>query len=251
MIPRRLSASSNALGPCEAEDGRTYPDATGRDRTARRSGPPPSLYDLGDAVDCAHALIQELVALCNEGGRLIDAGGTSFLQALSGKLGDSVGCRCGGDLMQIRRAEAADEEALASIRRLAILALAVPAMSRDQAERWAARGAADRVARAMREHDVWVAVEGAAVGWVEVDRDRVAALYVSPPCSRRGIGSILLTFAETCIRSSGHTTARLESSQNALDYYLRRGYLRCGPADSDGAWPLRKDLAAVTPDHSD
>jgi len=149
--------------------------------------------------------------------------------------------------MQIRRAEAADEEALASIRRRAILALAVPAMSREQAERWATRGAADRVARAMREHDVWVAVEGAAIGWVEVDRDRVAALYVSPSCSRRGVGSVLLTFAETSIRSSGYTTARLESSQNALDYYLRRGYLRCGPADSDGAWPLRKDLAAVTP----
>src|SRR5213083_913308 len=86
----------------------------------------------------------------------------------------------GSDLMQIRRAEAADDEALASIRRRAILALAVPAMSREQAERWAARGAADRVARAMREHDVWVAVEGPAIGWVEVDRDRVAALYVSP-----------------------------------------------------------------------
>src|SRR5438445_5850113 len=128
-----------------------------------------------------------------------------------------------------------------------ILALAVPAMSREQAERWATRGAADRVARAMREHDVWVAVEGAAIGWVEVDRDRVAALYVSPSCSRRGGGSVLLTFAETSIRSSGYTTARLESSQNALDYYLRRGYLRCGPAASDGAWPLRKDLAAVTP----
>jgi len=153
----------------------------------------------------------------------------------------------GSDLMQIRRAEAADEEALASIRRRAILALAVPAMSRERAERWATRGAADRVARAMREHDVWVAVEGAAIGWVEVDRDRVAALYVSPSCSRRGVGSVLLTFAETSMRSSGYTTARLESSQNALDYYLRRGYLRCGPADSDGAWPLRKDLAAVTP----
>jgi predicted acetyltransferase/predicted N-acetyltransferase YhbS len=147
--------------------------------------------------------------------------------------------------MQIRRAETADEEALASIRRRAILALAVPAMSREAAERWATRGAADRVARAMREHDVWVAVEGAAIGWVEVDRDRVAALYVSPSCARRGVGSALLTFAETSIRSSGYTTARLESSQNALDYYLRRGYLRCGPADSHGAWPLRKDLAAV------
>jgi len=120
--------------------------------------------------------------------------------------------------MQIRRAEAADEEALASIRRRAILTLAVPAMSREQAQRWATRGAADRVARAMREHDVWVvAVEGAPIGWVEVDRDRVAALYVSPSCSRRGVGSVLLTFAKTSIRDSGYTTARVESSQNALD----------------------------------
>ena len=149
--------------------------------------------------------------------------------------------------MPIRRAEAADEEALASIRRCAILALSVPAMSREQAERWAARGPVDRVARAMREHDVWVAVEGAVIGWVEVDRDRIAALYVSPSCSRRGVGSTLLTFAETLIRSSGHTTARLESSQNALDYYLRRGYRPCGLADSNGALPLRKDLAVVAP----
>ena len=92
-----------------------------------------------------------------------------------------------------------------------------------------------------------MAVDGTAIGWVEVDRDRVAALYVSPSYSGRGIGSALLTFAETSIRSSGHTTVRLESSQNALDYYLRRGYLRAGPADSDGALPLSKDLAAVTP----
>jgi len=46
-------------------------------------------------------------------------------------------------------------------------------------------------------------------------------------------------------KTARHTTARLESSQNALDYYLRRGYLRCGPADADGALPLRKDLATA------
>ncbi len=149
--------------------------------------------------------------------------------------------------MQIRRAEAADEEALIRIRRCAILTLAVPAMSMEQVETWAARTAADRIARAIREHEVWVAVEGAAVGWVEVDRDRVAALYVSPSCARRGVGSALLTLAETSIRRSGYATARLESSQNALDFYLRRGYLRCGRPDADGAWPLRKDLAAVEP----
>ncbi len=137
--------------------------------------------------------------------------------------------------MQIRRAEAADEEALASIRRSAILALAVPAISMEQAEQWATRAAADRIARATREHDVWVAVEGAAIGWVEIDRDRVAALYVAPSETRRGVGSVLLARAKTSIRSSGYATARLESSQNALDFYLRRGYCRCGPPDSINA----------------
>ena len=57
--------------------------------------------------------------------------------------------------MQIRPAEASDEEALASIRRSAILMLAVPAMSIEQAEKWATRAAADRIARAIRDHDVW------------------------------------------------------------------------------------------------
>src|SRR5215475_8746940 len=155
--------------------------------------------------------------------------------------------RMDGHLMQIRRAEATDEEALARIRRSAILALAVPAMSREQAEQWATRAAADRIARAMRDHEVWVAVDGVAVGWVEVDRDRVAALYVSPSCSRRGVGSVLLARAEISIRTSGYTTTRLESSPNALEFYVRRGYVRCGPPDAQGAYPLRKDLTAVGP----
>jgi GNAT superfamily N-acetyltransferase len=150
--------------------------------------------------------------------------------------------------MQIRRAEAVDEDALASIRRQAILALAVPVMSREEAERWAARPAAHRIAQAIRDHDVWVAVDEVAIGWVEVDRDHVAALYVSPSCSQRGVGTALLACAETHIQISGYATARLESSPNALDFYLRRGYGRCGPPDADGAWPLRKDLAAVSPD---
>src|SRR5262245_20851546 len=153
----------------------------------------------------------------------------------------------GGNLMKIRRAEATDEDALARIRRSAILALAVPAMSMEQAEKWASRAAADRIARAIREHDVWVAVEETAIGWAEVDGDLVAALYVSPSCSGQGVGSALLARAETSIRSSGHATARLESSQNALAFYVRRGYLRCGPPEANGACPLSKDLAAVGP----
>jgi putative acetyltransferase len=146
-------------------------------------------------------------------------------------------------VMRIRRAKATDEGVLARIRRTAILELAVSAMSLERAEQWSARASADRIVRAIRDHTVWVAVEQAVIGWVEVDRDRVAALYVSPSCSRRGIGSALLARAETSIQSSGYTTARLESSPNALDFYLRRGFRRCGAPDADGAWPLHKELA--------
>ena len=152
-------------------------------------------------------------------------------------------------MIRIRRAKATDEEALARIRRNAILVLAVSAMSMDQAERWSARAAADRIARAIRDHTVWVAVEEVAIGWVEVDQDHVAALYVSPSCSRRGVGSALLARAEASIQSSGYATVRLESSQNALDFYLRRGFRRCGAPDADGAWPLHKELTAVKPHH--
>ena len=76
-----------------------------------------------------------------------------------------------GNSMQTRRAETTDEEALGSVRRASILGLAAPAISVEQAEAWANGAAADRIARAIREHDVWVAVEEVAIGWVEVDRD--------------------------------------------------------------------------------
>lgn len=147
--------------------------------------------------------------------------------------------------MHIRRAEPTDEPALAHIRRSAILALAVPAMSRERAAAWAMHAAPDRIARAIREHEVWLAVEGSAIGWAEVDQERIAALYVLPACAGCGVGSALLAQAESSIRRSGYAVARLEASPNALDFYLSRGYCCCGPPDADGAYPLRKDLAAV------
>jgi GNAT superfamily N-acetyltransferase len=146
--------------------------------------------------------------------------------------------------MQIRRAEAADEKALAIVRRSAILSLAVPVISIEEAEKWATQVAADRISRAILEHDVWVAVDEAAIGWTEIVRDHIAALYVSPSYSCRGVGSALLSLAETYIHSSGYMTVHLSSSPNALDFYLRRGYMECGPPDVDGAFPLSKVLTA-------
>jgi len=147
--------------------------------------------------------------------------------------------------MLIRRAAADDEAALASIRRSAILALAPSIVSLPEAEGWADRATAERIARAVRDHLVWVAVDESAIGWVEVADDRIAGLYVSASRAERGVGSQLLLHGEAAIRAAGYVEARLEASQNALGFYLRRGYVRAGPQLADGSHPLTKDLSAA------
>ena len=145
-------------------------------------------------------------------------------------------------MIEIRRAGASDPAALSAIRRSAILELAVAAMSTSQAEQWANRVAADRVTHAILHHAVWVAVQAVPIGWVEVDEDRVAALYVAPHCSGRGVGSRLLLRAEAAIRGGGYAAARLETFPNAATFYLHRGYLLSEARTADGALPLSKRL---------
>lgn len=144
--------------------------------------------------------------------------------------------------LDFRRAEATDEQALATIRRDAILALAVPALSSAEAESWARQVAVDRFKRAINEHEVWVAVADSVIGWVEIDSNHIAALYIAPLHARQGVGSALLTHAEAAIRNAGYQTVQLDASQNALAFYLRRAYRHAGPPMADGAYPLCKEL---------
>ena len=125
----------------------------------------------------------------------------------------------------LRHARTADAATLADLRREAILTLAAPIMGAERARSWADSAAEDRVRRAIDHHEVWVAeCEGAVVGWIEIDRDRVEALYVRPAAACCGIGSSLLLRAEGLLRAAGYTHARLEASANAERFYLRRGF---------------------------
>lgn len=146
-----------------------------------------------------------------------------------------------------RRAEVTDEQTLAAIRREAILTLAVPALSFAEAEAWAGQVAEDRFRRAISEHEVWVAVAGTVIGWVEIDRDHIVALYVAPLYARQGVGSALLAHAEAAIQRAGYKTVHLDASQNALAFYLRRAYRQAGPPAADGAYPLYKALTTELP----
>lgn len=68
--------------------------------------------------------------------------------------------------MQIRRAKRADEERLGTIRHNTILALAVPILLQAEAETWAKQINEDRIGQAVRAHEVWVAEDEIAIGWV-------------------------------------------------------------------------------------
>lgn len=46
--------------------------------------------------------------------------------------------------------------------------------------------------------------DGAVIGWVEIDGDRLRGMYVRPDLSGRGLGSALLAHAEKRIASDGH-----------------------------------------------
>jgi putative acetyltransferase len=147
---------------------------------------------------------------------------------------------------ELRPAEEADIHDLASVRHNAIVKLAVSAMSESRAIGWADSGDERRVARAIDEHEVWVAVDGKrCVGWVEIAGDRIEGLYVCPDLAQQGIGSSLMQYAEKRIGSAGFGTARLDASPNAEGFYRRRGYEAKPPA-SDAGLPMRKRLARET-----
>ncbi len=125
--------------------------------------------------------------------------------------------------MQIWRAEAADDHVLAQIRCQAILGLVGSVLPIDQAQHWVAAGDAERFMRVIRDHVVWIASEATAMGWVEADGDRIAALYIALAYAGCGIGSALLTHAKTTICNAGYTLVQLEASQNALGFLSATG----------------------------
>ena len=105
---------------------------------------------------------------------------------------------------------------------------------------------------AIRSGKVWVAIDSAVVaGFVlledEPDALLLDVLAVSPAVQGRGIGSLLLAFAETEARTRGYTAIALytnEAMTENLTYYPRHGYVETGRetvADRHRVF-FRKDL---------
>jgi GNAT superfamily N-acetyltransferase len=143
----------------------------------------------------------------------------------------------------IRRATSADGRRLHDIRHAAISTLAPTGMPEEMAQRWAQSWSIGTVEQILTDRDVWVfECDGGVLGWVSFTGSEIDGLYTDPLFVRRGIGSCLLTFAESQIASRGASEACVEASRNAEDFYLRRGWEPTGPRPADGARPMAKRL---------
>jgi GNAT superfamily N-acetyltransferase len=144
---------------------------------------------------------------------------------------------------EIRPAQLSDAKRLFEIRQQSILALAVPALSIEQATAWAGSRDLAWMEGVISTNALWVAAsDDRLAGWVGLDGQRVIGLYVDPSRTCRGIGSQLLAFVERHLVSSGTRVIELEASWNAEAFYLHRGYRALAERPPDGPRPMQKVL---------
>jgi putative acetyltransferase len=144
-----------------------------------------------------------------------------------------------------RPATREDADRLHDIRRRSILELAPPAISEAEARAWSSQLTPARMELKLHELEVWVAVlDGVVVGWGAIRGGMVDSLYVAPEFAGQGVGGGLLEMLEGLMRDRGFHSVHLEASQNARDFYLRRGYRASGTQTPKGAWPMAKEHPA-------
>jgi len=148
--------------------------------------------------------------------------------------------------LHFRLADPADVTTLYDIRQAAIRQLSLTHLSVCEAVDWAERGGIPRVEQAIAKDEVWVATLGLQVaGWLHRAANSVEGPYVSPPAARQGVGTALVGLAESHIAQRGHPLVVLESSLNAVRFYLRLGYAPAGTQCSSAAVAMSKHLEAA------
>ena len=150
-----------------------------------------------------------------------------------------------------RLADPSDVTTLYDIRQAAIRQLTLTHLSDCEAVVWAERGGMPRVEQAIAKDEVWVATLGPqALAWIQLAANSIEGLYVSPPVARQGVGTALVRLAETRIVKKGHPLVVLESSLNAVRFYLHLGYFPADAQRSSAAVAMHKRLDRGTSFHA-
>ena len=147
----------------------------------------------------------------------------------------------------IRKASSDDLGIIHDIRRDAILGIAddVGVIERQV---WADRRAPEFFAGRVAAGDVVLAISGSSgLGWGSSSGHYISGVYIRSSSGRRGVGRALMSRLEADIVKRGHEYATLDSSPNAVGFYVKLGYTPVGPLSDDGAVPMKKALRVPVP----
>jgi len=148
----------------------------------------------------------------------------------------------------IRAGTTGDAPLICRVHEESIRGLGPRAYSRAEVESWVTGLQPDRYAWGMTHggYAYFVAeVPGTGViGFCCYAAGEVAALYILPQWTGRGIGSALLGRAERDIEAAGHERIRVVAALNSVGFYLARGYREIRRHD----WKTRGGLIVAAVD---
>ena len=157
-------------------------------------------------------------------------------------------CRKGepGMSVTIRKASSDDLGIIHDIRRDAILGISDD-FGVIERQAWADRRSPEFFAERVAAGDVVLAVSGSSgLGWGSSSGDYVSGVYIRSSSGRTGVGRAIMSRLESDIVKRGHECATLDSSPNAVGFYVKLGYTAVGPPGDDGV-PMRKALRVPRP----
>jgi adenylate kinase family enzyme/GNAT superfamily N-acetyltransferase len=156
--------------------------------------------------------------------------------------------------LTVRRAKAADAEAVCAVLRESITELLAPEHRNDPATlgAWLENKTVENARRWINADDRYAVVaaeEGAVCGFAMLKASgEISLLYVAPGARFRGVSKALLAALEERAAAWGVGRMTANSSFTALPFYRARGYERDGePVAGFGIsrmWPVAKTLAA-------
>ncbi|MEZ4740897.1 MAG: GNAT family N-acetyltransferase [Bdellovibrionota bacterium] len=129
--------------------------------------------------------------------------------------------------VKIRKSRLEDSRRIAHVHRRSIRGVCSNSYSQKIIDAWSGGTSAAGVRRAIKNpevNNVIAIVDGVICGVAASVKNRIWLLYLHPSWIGKGIGEKLLQRLESDMRKKGIRKITLESSLNALNFYLRNGY---------------------------
>ncbi len=133
--------------------------------------------------------------------------------------------------IEVIKAELDDRHAICRIHKASITIVCGGHYTPEEIAAWVDPKQPDDYIDAIQDEIMLVAKdEGKIVGFAEMTREdpRISAVYVEPQRTRSGIGTRLLAGLEHEVRAAGGDVINLDSTLNAVSFYLSKGFVSRG-----------------------